>query len=215
VAFAIELPGNFVAEDMAPGAGFIVPVSIAFMPDGRLMVGEKQGRVWIVKNGVKYPIPMWEHESEVLDDGDRGLLAVTADPNYATNHYVYFMYTVDPDSDNVDTNSDGYGRLVRFQTSAADSNVVDLSTRAVLFGRVWAEGPTIGSITHTIGSLRWGRDGSLLASMGDGAQYDYADAGGQDAAMFLPGRANPYEDTARSARRTCVRWRASSCASIR
>src|SRR4029077_5924437 len=40
----------------------------------------------------------------------------------------------------------------------------------------------------------WGRDGSLLCSMGDGAQFNGMDDGGQDNQMFGPQKANPYED---------------------
>ena len=195
-AAAIELPADFVAEDVAPGANFLVPTAIAFFPaaDGRLLVAEKGGRVWVVKNGVKRSTPMWQRQSEVLDDGDRGLLGVAIDPDYPLNHYVYFLYTVDPDSNDVDTDEDGFGRLVRYRTSAADSNVVDPASRTVLMGTTWTNAPIIGSPSHTIGALRWGSDKSLLVTSGDGAQYSDTDAGGLDPAMFGPGRADPYLD---------------------
>src|SRR6185503_2384733 len=38
-------PNNFVADDAAPGAGFIVPTAIAFLPDGRFLIAEKAGKV--------------------------------------------------------------------------------------------------------------------------------------------------------------------------
>ena len=193
-ASAQNLPAGFTVEDAVPGAGFTVPTCIAFMPDGRMLVGEKAGQVWVVRNGVKRTTPMLAIQPKVLNDVDRGLLDVAVDPNYAVNHFVYFLFTVDPDSDGVDTNSDGYGRLVRYRTSAADSNVVDATTRTVLFGTGWRDSPIIGSPSHSIGAMRWGRDGSLMVSMGDGAQFNGVDAGGQDAAMFGTKVANPYED---------------------
>lgn len=193
-ARAIILPANFVAEDVAPGAGFVVPTSIAFMPDGRLLVAEKQGRVWVVKNGVKNPVPMWQSQAEVLDEADRGLLGVAVDPNHAVNRYVYLLYTVDPDSNGVDDGSDGFGRLVRYQTSLADSNVVDPATRTILMGTGWRDAPIIGSPSHTVGALRWGTDGSLFVSTGDGAQFNDVDDGGADPEMFGPAKADPYED---------------------
>ena len=193
-ARAIIVPTNFVVENAVPGATFDTPTGIAFLPNGNMLVAEKRGIVWVVQNGTRLATPMWSSTNEVLDTGDKGLLGVAVDPNYATNRRVYFLFTVDPDSNGVDDNDDAYGRLVRYQTQAANPNVVDASTRAILFGRIWAEGPTIGSITHSIGSLRWGTDGSLLISTGEGAQYSNVDAGGRDADMFLPGRANPSED---------------------
>lgn len=195
-AEAIELPPGFVAEDAAPGAGFLVPTAIAFFPggDGRLLVAEKQGRVWVVKNGVKRPTPLWQGQAEVLDEGDRGMLGVAVDPDYAVNRYVYFLFTVDPDSNDADNNLDGFGRLVRYRTSAADSNVVDPATRTVLMGTTWSDAPIIGSPSHTVGALRWGEDRSLLVSTGDGAQFSDVDPGELDPEMFEPGLANPYED---------------------
>ena len=196
-ALAIELPNGFVVEDAVPSANFVVPVAIAFFPaaDGRMLVAEKEGRVWVVKNGVKRPTPLWQGQNEVLDDGDRGMLGVAIDPDYAINHYVYFLYTVDPDSNGNDNNNeDAWGRLVRYRTSAADSNVVDPASRTVLMGTNWRDGPIIGSPSHTIGALRWGADQSLLITAGDGAQYSDVDDGGLDAAMFGPLKADPYLD---------------------
>ena len=39
-----------------------------------------------------------------------------------------------------------------------------------------------------------GSDGSLLVTLGDGAEYQSRDAGGRDPDLFLPGRTDPYED---------------------
>ena len=51
-AFAIVLPPQFVAQDVAPGANFFLPTTVNFLPDGRLLVCEKDGLMWVVKNGV-------------------------------------------------------------------------------------------------------------------------------------------------------------------
>ena len=193
-ARAITLTPGFTSESVVANAGWDTPTCLAFMPDGRLLVGEKAGRVWVVRNGVKQATPLIDLTTDVLDEFDRGLLGVGVDPNYPVNHYVYFLYTVDPDSDNVDSNADGYGRLVRYRTSAADSNVVDPATRTLLFGANWRDSPIDGSPSHSVGAIRWGRDGSMLVSMGDGAQYNGVDSGGQDAPMFGPSLADPYQD---------------------
>lgn len=193
-AAVVSLPTGFTVEDAVPGAGFLVPTSLAFLPDGRMLVTEKRGRVYLVENGVKHPAPLWARENEVLDSDDRGLLCVAVDPHYFVNHYIYLLYTVDPDSNGVETDSDGFGRLTRYQVSSADSNVVDSSTRTILMGVDWRHGPLIASPSHTIGALRWGNDGSLLVSAGDGAQFNGMDQGGQDAAAFGANQTDPYED---------------------
>ncbi len=189
-----SVPASFVVEDVAPGAALNTPVGITFMQDGRMLVAEKRGRVYAIKNGSKYPTPMWAGENEVLNNGDRGLLSVAVDPNYPTNHFIYLLYTVDPDSNGTDDNVYAFGRLTRYQISATDSNVVDYTTRTVLMGTDWRHGPASASDSHTIGSLRWGSDGSLLVSVGDGGHYEYMDQGGNDGPQFGAAQTDPNED---------------------
>ena len=195
-AFAISFtPTQFVAENAVPGVTFNTPTSFVFVPGGRMFVAEKRGQVHIVNaNGTRVATPLWSRESEVLNNGDRGLLGIALDPNYVTNKLVYLLYTVDPDSNGNDNNDDAYSRLVRYRVSAADSNVLDASTRTVLIGTNWATGIPTASPSHTIGELQFGRDGSLLISTGDGAQFNSMDQGGQDAGQFSSGRTDPFED---------------------
>ena len=168
-ARAAVAPLDFVVENAVPGVGFNNPTALAFTPDGRILVAEKRGVVRLVKDGVKLLQPMWSGEAEVLNNGDRGLLSIAVDPHYATNHYVYLAYAVDPDSNGVDDNDDAFGRVTRYRTSEADSNVIDPASRTVLIGATWSEGFPSGSSSHAVGALRWGADGSLLVSWGEGA----------------------------------------------
>ena len=191
------VPPSFAVDDAAPGAGFVVPTGIAFLPDGRFFVAEKRGEVWEVRNGIKQPAPIWNAQNEVLDQHDRGLLGIAVDPNYFVNHFIYFLYTVDPDSNGNDTNDDAYARLTRYTVNFTDSTSVLASSRTILMGYNWPSAPVSASPSHTIGALRWGRDGSLLVSSGDGAQYDFADGGGgqqTDVGAFGPGKTDPYYD---------------------
>ena len=48
-----------MVESAVPGASFGNPTAIAFLPDGRMLVAEKRGRVYAVANGVKHPAPLW------------------------------------------------------------------------------------------------------------------------------------------------------------
>jgi glucose/arabinose dehydrogenase len=193
-ARAVTLPAQFTVENAVPGVTFDIPTAVAFLPGGRMLVAEKRGRVWSVTNGVRAPAPLWQHEAEVLNESDRGLLGIAVDPAYATNHYLYLLYTVDPDTNGVDDNDDGFGRLTRYTVSFADSNVLDPSSRTVLMGTDWRDGPLSDSPTHTIGTLRFGQDGSLLVSVGEGAYIDQADGGGSDPDAFGPGKTDPLED---------------------
>ena len=194
-AAAQTLPANFVLDDVTPSASFLYPTGIAFLPDGRLLVCEKNGDLWAVQNGVKPATPMWSNENEVLSNGDKGLLSVAVDPHYFANHFIYLLYTVDPDSDGADTNTVAFARLTRYTVNFSDSQTVVPSSRTILLGTDFTNGPASGSTTHTIGSLRWGVDGSLLVSAGDGADGSGTpDPGGEYPALFTAGRVNPYED---------------------
>jgi len=191
-AHALQLPPGFVAESLP--FTFDVPTDIAFLPGGALLVAEKGGIVYVVRGGQRWP--MWVHEEETLNTDDRGLLGIAVDPNFAVNRRLYFLLTVDPDSDGVelDNYDDAFARLVRYEVSATDSNHVDESTRKVLIGTTWPEGFPSGSGNHSIADLVWGADGSLLVSAGDGAHFEQADAGGLDPGLFEPGRTPVAED---------------------
>ena len=88
-ARAITLPPDFVAEDAAPGAGFLGPTAIAFLPDGRLLVGEKNGEIWVVQDGAQRPEYFWNGTADVMIAGNAGLTGMAVDPHYAANHFVF------------------------------------------------------------------------------------------------------------------------------
>lgn len=179
-------PG-FVVENAIPGSHIEAPVALAFTPDGRLLVADVPGRIWVIQNGVQQPTPMWAHEREVEINGDCGLLGMALDPGFAVNRRIYLLYAVDPDSNGVDDDSVHFGRLVRYQVSASDPNRIDESTRTVLLGTGWADGIPNYSGTHSTGALCFGEDGTLLVSAGEGARYDLCDPGGLSAGLFAPG----------------------------
>jgi aldose sugar dehydrogenase len=69
---------------------FNLPWRIAFLPDGRMLVTEKVGPVWLVtKDGAKTPI---DNAPAVLHQGQGGMLGIFLSPHYATDHSVYLTY---------------------------------------------------------------------------------------------------------------------------
>src|SRR5262245_53273233 len=82
-------PPDFSIATLSPQLRFSLPTCLAFLPDGRLLVGEKAGRVYMVTNGVKSAAPLWDPQIEVLNSGDCGLVGIAVDPNYFVNHFVY------------------------------------------------------------------------------------------------------------------------------
>ena len=75
---------------MTQVADFKLPWRIAFLPDGRMLVTEKVGPVWLVTpQGAKTPI---DNVPAVLYQGQGGMLGVFVSPKYATDHSVYLTY---------------------------------------------------------------------------------------------------------------------------
>ena len=96
MAAAAQVEGNRPAEPTVPFtmtqvAPFKLPWRIAFLPDGRMLITEKGGALWLVtQDGVKTPVmnlPRSEYlgfNGSYLDNG--GMFAVYTSPNYATDH---------------------------------------------------------------------------------------------------------------------------------
>jgi glucose/arabinose dehydrogenase len=76
---------------MTKVADFKLPWRMAFLPDGRMIVTEKVGPVWLVTpKGEKTQI---ENVPPVLWQGQGGMLGVFLSPKYPTDHLVYLTYS--------------------------------------------------------------------------------------------------------------------------
>ena len=70
---------------------FNLPWRIAFLPDGRMLITEKVGPLWLVtQQGAKTPVA---NVPAVLAQGQGGMLGVFLSPHYATDHNVYLTYS--------------------------------------------------------------------------------------------------------------------------
>src|SRR5712672_226655 len=75
---------------MTTVATFKLPWRIAFLPDGRMLITEKVGPVWLVtQQGEKMPV---DNVPAVLYQGQGGMLGVFLSPHYATDHSIYLTY---------------------------------------------------------------------------------------------------------------------------
>ncbi|MEK7643080.1 MAG: PA14 domain-containing protein [Patescibacteria group bacterium] len=145
-SFALAVvPANFQTTQII-GSGLSNPTGFDFAPDGRIFILQHTGEVRIYKNGVLLPQPFIV--LPVINTGDRGLLGITFDPQFSTNHYVYFYYN----------GADSFNHVVRFDASgdvAIDSPLVLYSTNIV------------SQDLHMGGTIEFGPDGKLYISMGD------------------------------------------------
>jgi glucose/arabinose dehydrogenase len=149
-AHAATLPAGFSEKLVAQGLS--TPTAMQFAPDGRLFVCEQGGRLRVIENGVLLTTPFLT--VTVSSAGERGLLGVAFDPNFATNRFVYVYYTA--------TTPTVHNRISRF---VANGNVAVPGSETIIF-----ELDDLSSATnHNGGALSFGHDGKLYAAVGDNA----------------------------------------------
>ena len=71
--------------------GLVHPFSMAFLPDGAILVTERPGRLRIVRNGVLDPTPV-AGLPQIRAQGLGGLLDLALHPRFAENKLIYFAY---------------------------------------------------------------------------------------------------------------------------
>ncbi|HEY7497818.1 MAG TPA: PQQ-dependent sugar dehydrogenase [Vicinamibacterales bacterium] len=147
---AATLPSGF-SETLVAG-GLASPTAMQFAPDGRLFVAEQGGRLRVIRDGVLLPTPFLT--VTVSSVGERGLLGVAFDPQFATNHFVYVYYTA--------TTPAIHNRISRF---TANGDVAVAGSEVVLLDL-----DNLSSATnHNGGALAFGPDGKLYAAVGENA----------------------------------------------
>jgi hypothetical protein len=135
-------------ERTTVASGLTLPVDFRFLPDGRILVAEKNGPIKVVKpDGTVLPDPLITLSVNTLFE--RGIGGLAVDPQFATNGYVYVAYTTSEVKD----------RLSRF-TVVGD-------TAAPGSEKVLLETPDTVSGTHRGGALDFGPDGKLYWGKGD------------------------------------------------
>jgi aldose sugar dehydrogenase len=81
--------GNILVETFAKGLDH--PWALAFLPDGRMLVTERPGRMRIVGKDGNIS-PAFAGVPRVFASGQGGLHDVALDRSYAENHIIYFCY---------------------------------------------------------------------------------------------------------------------------
>ncbi len=165
------------------------PVSWCPIDANRTLVAEKPGRVWYLENDAKKNLVL-DINMNVLNLLDRGLLECAIDPHFDQNGYIYLLYAVDPNADGIDNEKESYCRLERW-TLHYDANgnlIADPNSAFDLLGDVWTTGMPACYYSHSVGTIRFLSDGSMVLTSGDAAHYDNVDIGGQEPNCFGPGK---------------------------
>src|SRR3977135_4180064 len=91
-ALGASLPTGFDQQTLV--SGLTRPTAVAWAPDGRLFVAGKDAPVHVASpDGTLNPDPIIHIQGRVNSTGDRGLLGIAVDSDYANNHFVYLLYT--------------------------------------------------------------------------------------------------------------------------
>ena len=159
-------------------------VGLTFAPDGRIFVWQKNGVVRIIKNGTLLSQSFINIAARVNTSGDRGLVGLALDPNFASNGYVYLLYTYE-NAGNPGDNGPKTARLTRVQANPSNPDVALANSEVVILGQQgvapcsqYPEGTDCmasDSIAHTVGTVRFGPDGKMYLGMGDGASPFFPD----------------------------------------
>jgi glucose/arabinose dehydrogenase len=201
---AVTLPLGFTQSRVA--SGLMGPTDMEFAPDGRLFVAEEAGKVRIAKpDGTM--TTFLDISAKVDTIGERGLMSIAFDPNFATNHYVYLHYT-----QKATATTPAHNRVVRVTASGGKAVV---GSERLIFRL-----PNQGADRHMGGAIDFGKDGKLYISTGDNVSSNkaqslgnllgkmlrinkdgtipsgnpfYAAASGQNRAIWALGLRNPFK----------------------
>lgn len=129
--------------------GLVRPWSLAFLPNGDILVTEKPGRLRLVKGGTLEPQPI-SGVPAVVSSGQGALMEVAPHPRFAENRWLYFTYSKAGERGN--TTALGRGTLDGLAlTGVQDLFVADAwSTGSLHFGSKLAFAPD-GTLFMTVG----------------------------------------------------------------
>jgi glucose/arabinose dehydrogenase len=141
----------FVNESVVPGV--TDATTIAFLPGGRMLIGELSESILVVQPGASQPnaTPFLQLDSS-RTTGEQGLLDILIDQNFAQNGFYYIFYT----------NATAAGNHNRVSRFTASGNGTVAGSEVVL----WEDPDFAGNALHG-GSLAFGTDGKIYISTGD------------------------------------------------
>lgn len=127
------------------------PWSMAWLPDGSMLITERPGRLRIVRNGQLQPTPI-TGLPEIFAQGQGGLMEVSLHPKFAENRLIYLSY------------SHGNAQANRTRVARAKFDGKTLSNLEVIF----EVSPAKSGTQHFGSRIVWLPDNTMLLAIGDG-----------------------------------------------
>ena len=154
---ALFSPRAAEAQVMRPvvvAQGLSNPWALAFLPDGRMLVTEKAGRLRIVERNGSVSTPL-SGMPNVADSGQCGLLDVVADPQFAANQRIFFTFAEPGEDTDSGMNSTAVGRA-----RLVGDKLQEVRT-------IFSQKPKVSSQHHCGSRIVIGDDGLLIVGLGD------------------------------------------------
>jgi aldose sugar dehydrogenase len=130
--------------------GLVQPWSIAFLPDGDVLITERPGRLRVMRQGKLLPEAV-EGVPKVFHSSQAGLLEVIPHPNFTSNRLIYLSFSKPGATDSQATTT-----LVRGRLEGTRLTSVEQLFEAVTQGR-----------NHFGGKIAFDRNGYLFLTLGD------------------------------------------------
>jgi len=134
------------------------PWDLEFLPDGAMLITQRDGTIHLVRSGVAQEI----HKLETILSVESGLMGLAVDPAFDENRHIYVFYTLGYDEDPTLEPVD-HPHKKRILNRISRFTLVDdaLQDETVVLDAI------PGSTAHTGGRLEFGPDGYLYATTGD------------------------------------------------
>ena len=150
---APEKKSNVAFDVVQIAEGLQNPWSLAFLPDGKMLVTERAGRLRVVTADGKLSEPV-TGLPELVAGGQGGLLEVALDPGYAKNNVIYVCFSQPKTGAN--------------NTAVARGKFVDgAAPRLEEVKTIYEQAPSLNSRLHFGCRLVFGRDGTMFVAQGD------------------------------------------------
>lgn len=137
---------------------FDEPWAMTFLPDGRMLVTEKPGRLYIVSQDGRKSAPL-AGVPKVAYAGQGGLMDVVIHPGFASNRFVYLSYS-EPDGKGLSGTAVARGRL-------GEKGIDGLQV-------IWRQEPKVRGDGHFSGRIAFSPDGHMFITSGERQKFDPA-----------------------------------------
>jgi glucose/arabinose dehydrogenase len=137
--------------------GLEYPWSMAFLPDGDMLVSEREGRLRYVEDGTLRETPIAGLPADLLVERQGGLMGVALHPEFETNRWVYFAYAA--------------GRANANRTALARGRLSEDGTALEAVEELFRVNFEKERGFHFGGRIQFLPDYSLVLTLGDGALY--------------------------------------------